>query len=48
MSDDLTFTLTQQEAQAILDALVLRPYREVVALVDKLQRQAAEQMQSPT
>lgn len=41
----LTFTLTEAEAQIILDALALRPYIEVVAVIDKIQQQAAEQMQ---
>ena len=44
---DLTLTLTPQEAQIVLDALVLRPYVEVAAVIDKIQRQAAEQMQGP-
>ncbi len=44
---DLTFTLTTDEAQMVLDALVLRPYRVVAAVVAKIQEQAAEQMAPP-
>ena len=42
----LTFTLTEAEAQIILDALVQQPYIVVAPVVAKVQQQAAEQMQS--
>ena len=41
----LTFTLTEAEAQIILDALVQQPYITVAPVVAKIQQQAAEQMQ---
>ena len=41
----LTFTLTEAEAQIILDALVQQPYIVVAPVVAKVQQQAAEQMQ---
>jgi len=40
----LTLTLSVEEAQAVLDALVLRPYVEVAEVIAKIQQQAAEQM----
>lgn len=43
---DLTFTLTTDEAQTVLDALVQQPYSVVAAVVAKIQEQAAEQMQA--
>ena len=42
----LTLTLTEAEAQIILDALVQQPYIVVACVVAKVQQQAAEQMQS--
>ena len=41
----LTFTLTEAEAQIILDALVQQPYIVAAPVVAKVQQQAAEQMQ---
>lgn len=41
---DLTFTLTQDEAQLVLEALVQQPYGVVAPVVAKIQGQAAEQM----
>lgn len=41
---DIIFTITPQEAQLILDALVELPFRRVAELVYKLQRQATEQI----
>lgn len=40
----ITLTLTQAEAQIILDALVQQPYVAVAAVVAKIQQQATEQM----
>lgn len=40
----LKFEFTEQEAQAILNALVKEPYMQVVELVAKLRKQAEEQM----
>ena len=42
---ELTFKLTQEEAQSILNALVKEPYVTVVDVVNKIQLQASEQMQ---
>ena len=44
----LTLTLTEAEAQVVLDALVQQPYVTVAAVVAKIQQQAAEQMQPPS
>lgn len=41
---DLTFKLTEQEAQIVLDALVKEPYVTVVDVINKIQQQANEQM----
>ena len=41
---ELTFQLTEQEAQQILDALVKQPYIEVVDVINKVQQQASQQM----
>lgn len=43
----LTFTITEAEAQIMLDALVQQPYGVVAALIAKIQEQASEQMQPP-
>lgn len=40
----LTLTLTDAEAQVVLDALVQQPYISVAALVAKIQQQAGEQI----
>lgn len=37
---DLTFTLTEQEANMVLNALAAQPYAQVYALIAKLQQQA--------
>ncbi|MDA1558304.1 hypothetical protein PDK45_25585 [Bacillus cereus] len=41
---ELTFKLTEQEAQKVLNALVKESYIEVVDVVNKIQMQASEQM----
>lgn len=41
---DIIFTITPQEAQLILDALVELPFKRVAELVYKLQRQATDQI----
>ena len=41
---DLNFKLTEQEAQIVLNALTKEPYIIVVDVVNKMQKQASEQM----
>ena len=41
---ELTFKLTQEEAQSILNVLVKEPYASVVDVINKIQLQASEQM----
>lgn len=41
---ELTFKLTEQEAQKVLNALVKEPYIDVVNVINKIQGQASEQM----
>lgn len=41
-----TFTLTEQEAVAIIGTLAKRPYEETFELIHKLQKQAQEQLQA--
>ena len=41
---EIIFTITSQEAQLVLDALVELPFRRVAELVYKIQRQATEQI----
>ena len=41
---EIIFTITPQEAQLVLDALVELPFRRVAELVYKIQRQATEQI----
>ena len=43
----LTFKLTEEQAQQILDCLVQKPYVEVVDVINTLQSQASEQMKEP-
>lgn len=43
MGDIYTFTLTEQEANIILNALAQRPYIEVADLIAKIHQQAQEQ-----
>lgn len=40
----LKFEFTEQEAQAILNALVKEPYMQVAEVIAKLRKQAEEQM----
>lgn len=42
---ELTFKVSEQEAQIILNALIKEPYLNVVDVVNKIQKQAIEQMQ---
>lgn len=42
----ITLTLTESEAQVILDALVQQPYITVAAVVATVQQQAADQMRA--
>jgi hypothetical protein len=39
----MTFDLTEQEANMVLQALAAQPYSSVYQLIAKLQRQATEQ-----
>lgn len=41
----MKFEFTEQEAQKILSALIKEPYIEVADVINKMQAQAAEQMQ---
>jgi len=41
---ELIFKMTEQEAQAILNALIKEPYGLVFEVVNKFQQQATEQM----
>ena len=41
---DIIFTITPQDAQLILDALVELPFKRVAELIYKLQHQATEQI----
>lgn len=41
---ELTFKLTKEEAQQVLDVLVKEPYVTVFNVVNKIQAQANEQM----
>ena len=43
MDISYTFTLTEQEANVILNALAQRPYIEVVDVIEKIHQQAKEQ-----
>lgn len=40
----LTFSLTHDEAQVVINALVKEPYLEVFDLISKIQSQASKQM----
>lgn len=42
----MNFKFTEEEAQYILNCLVKEPYAEVAKLVDSLQSQASEQLNS--
>lgn len=44
----LTLTLTESEAQKVIDALVQQPFIVVADLIGKIQQQAAEQMAART
>lgn len=44
MKDTLTFKLTEEEAQKVLDALVKEPYIKVVKIINKIQYQASLQL----
>jgi hypothetical protein len=39
------FTLAEQEAQIVLDALMQQPYGLVVEVINKIQQQAIDQRQ---
>lgn len=41
---ELTFKLTEQEAQVMLNAIAKEPYGLVSSLINKIQTQADEQM----
>jgi hypothetical protein len=41
---ELTFKLSEQEAQVVLNALVKEPYITVVDVINKIQQQANEQI----
>ena len=42
---ELTFNLTEQEAQIVLNAIAKEPLGQVIELFNKIQEQASEQMQ---
>lgn len=42
---ELTFKLTEQEAQVVLNAIAKEPLGEVIEVFNKIQMQASEQMQ---
>lgn len=42
---ELTFTVTEQEANILINALAQLPYAQVYALIPKLQQQAVIQKQ---
>jgi len=42
---DLSFTFTQAEAQIILNAITKEPYGLVVNVINKMQKQAVDQME---
>ena len=42
---EITVTLTIEEAQAVLNALALRPYQEVVGIINKVVGQVKAQQQ---
>lgn len=44
----MTFTVTNDEANLIVNALAAQPYQAVAGLIAKLQTQAAEQMKPKT
>jgi hypothetical protein len=41
---ELSFKLTQQEAQTVVNALVKEPFIQVADVINKIQSQATEQM----
>lgn len=45
MQNELNLTLTEQEATIMINSLAKEPYYLVVDLINKLQKQASEQMQ---
>ena len=45
---ELTFTLTLEEANQILDALGQQPFKQVFGLIGKIQQQASNQMEDQT
>ena len=44
---EIEFTLTVQEANAIMQALAQMPFAQVVELISKLKKQADEQLNAP-
>lgn len=42
---ELTLKLTQDEAQIVLNAIAKEPYADVVNVINKIQKQAGEQIQ---
>lgn len=45
---ELTFKLTQEDAQKVLNALVKESYINVVDVINKIQQQASEQIKQET
>ena len=43
---EFNLKLSEQEAQQVLNALIKEPYFEVVDVINKIQQQASEQMES--
>lgn len=43
----MSFTLTEAEANLIVQALAVQPYQMVAVLIQKLQQQAAQQPPTP-
>lgn len=46
--DNLTFTLTQEQAQRMLIALGKEPYVNIADIINAIQQQAREQMEQNT
>jgi len=47
LMQEITLTLSIDEANLILEALSERPFKEVFSLINKIQQQASNQIQSP-
>lgn len=45
---EFTFTLTEKESEVILNSLAQAPYIKVVDVINKMQKQANEQVEART